>query len=155
MNEHEACNAFLEVIALLNNGPDHSSSYGIESLPDALCIGESLRLYFSGNSTNTVPPQPAEHWHIRQIPIEGDWVLPIKKAAHRWFFEQRFSPSLQRDYVRDDFVDRFLQHLCALVGAATACRVETSPPMWYECVWDDFAFSTCGNFWLLHFGFSD
>ena len=38
---------------------------------------------------------------------------------------------------------------------ARAYRVQVSPPMWYECVWEDYVFEAGDGRWLLHLGFSD
>ncbi len=150
----DVCNSFLDALALLNGGADHGCSYVIERLPDAVSLDASLALYFESMSTSNTPPQQAERWGIRRVTLPADWTELLARAGRRWFFEQDFSPKTD-SVVVEEIVRRFLWHLQSVVGDASACSVEVEPPMWYECVWEDFAFESRGGRWLLHFGFSD
>ena len=150
----EECNAFLEGLALLNDGVNHSSSYVIESLPSAASLAESLGLHFSSISTSNSPPQPAESWQIRIAQLPGNWDDSIAGLVRRWLFQQDFSPQIE-DWKQQNVVQTLLSRMKALFGCASAFKIEVSPPLWYECVWEDVAIETGNNRWLVHFGFSD
>jgi hypothetical protein len=86
--------------------------------------------------------------------LQGAWAAELEVVFRRWFFAQEFSPTVDAD-VASGVVAHFLGHLRETVGDAMAYRVRVSPPMWYECVWEDYAFDARGGWWLLHLGFSD
>lgn len=152
----DLCCGFLEALALLNDGVNHGSSYTIERLPAAATLDASLALYFAAIHTSIAAPQPAEHWGIRAADIADDWAQVLQKSFRRWFFEQEYSPTID-PHIADNVVSQFLQYLRSTVGDAKAFRVTVEPPLWYECVWEDFAFGSRSGAerWLLHFGFSD
>jgi hypothetical protein len=150
----ETCNAFLEVIGMLNDGCDHCTSYVLDPLPDAESLDDSLARYFSAMSTSRSPPRPAADWHIQTVEISDAWQEQLEPGVRRWFFQERYSPAIADDS-QQSILDRFFQHLSGLVGQARVFEVKTRPPMWYECAWNDYAFETPEKRWLLHLGFSD
>jgi hypothetical protein len=150
----DVCGGFLEAIALLNNGCNHGSEYTLEALPDAPSLDDSLATYFSSMSTSLVARQPAVAWNIRTELLPDDWTAELETVLRRWFFAQEYSPTVDPDGASGT-VAHFLGHLRATVGDARVHRVLVSPPMWYECVWEDFAFDAPGGRWLLHLGWSD
>ncbi len=136
-----------------NDGTDHASQYGLYELPFAGTLQEALGRYFSQMWTSNVPPQPAERWHIRSTPIQdSDDVLRL--VARYWFYELRFSPRVE-PAESENVISEFMRHLRFVVGDALVFEVHVTPPMWYECMWQDFAFDGGNKKWLLHFGFSD
>ena len=153
----DACNSYLQAFAGLNDGANHGSTYCIEQLPSADSLDVALGLYFSAMYTSRTPPQPAASWNIRTTRLADDWESHLTEVAIHWFFRQEFSPRIEdyNDYKVQGAAKRFLERLTAIVGASRAFQVETTPPMWYECVWADYAFERGNSRWLLHFGFSD
>jgi hypothetical protein len=150
----DVCNGFLEALALLNDGCNHGSEYTLEALPQAPSLDDSLASYFSSMSTSRVPPQPAAAWNIQTELLPGGWATELEVVLRQWFFAQEFSPTVDPD-LASGVVARFLGHLRETIGDARAYRVRVSPPIWYECVWEDYAFEARGGRWLLHLGFSD
>jgi hypothetical protein len=150
----DVCSGFLEALARLNDGCNHGTEYTFEALPEATSLDDSLESYFSSMSTSRVPPQSAAAWNIQTESLHGAWTAELEVALRRWFFAQEFSPMVDPD-VASGVVACFLSHLRETVGDAKAYRVRVSPPMWYECVWEDYALDARGGRWLLHFGFSD
>ena len=150
----DVCNGFLEALALLNDGTNHGSEYTLEQLPEAASLAESLAAHFASLSADATPPQPASAWNIQVEAMQSDWPLELAPVLREWFFAQEFSPSVDPD-VASGLVAQFMEHLRASVVDATAHRVRVSPPVWYECWWQDTAFESQGARWLLHLGFSD
>ncbi len=151
----DAVNAFLEALARLNDGVNHGGNYYFERLPDASRLDDALAIYFSRQSTSFSPAEAADKWQIKVNSIDGKWVPRIKEAANQWFFCQEFSPSVGATWVKENVVEAFIAHLTGAVGDANLYEVQTSPPMFYGCWWEEFAFSNAEGNWLLHFGFSD
>jgi len=149
---HNVCNGFLEALGLLNSGVNHGCEYTLEFLPKAASLDDALALYYASMSTSRVPAQPAAAWDIQTESLPTAWTGELEAILHRWFFAQEFSPSAD---CAADVVARFLKRLRETVGDSSAHRVQVSPPMWYECVWEDYAFDGTIDRWLLHLGFSD
>lgn len=150
----DVCNGFLDAMALLNNGCNHGSEYTLDALPEAASLESSLASYFSSMSTSLVPRQRAAAWNIRTELLPDAWAAEVEEVLRRWFFAQEFSPPVDPAGA-SGIAARFLGHLRATVGEAKAYRVLVSPPMWYECAWEDYAFDAPGGRWLLHLGWSD
>jgi hypothetical protein len=150
----DLCNGFLNALALVNDGPNHATTYTLEPLPPARSLESSLEAHFSAMSTSLVPRQPAETWQIRATAFDDDWIQALREILHRWFFEQEFSPKVHPT-IAENVVEEFLAQLRTTVGDARPFQVEVSPPMWYECLWRDVAFESQNGRWLLHLGFSD
>ena len=55
----------------------------------------------------------------------------------------------------EEIIAEFIAQLRSVVDEASVFEVHVVPPMWYECVWQDFAFDGGNRRWLLHLGFSD
>jgi hypothetical protein len=150
----DACCGFLDALALLNTGVNHSPDYSLVRLPPTATVRESVEAYFAQLSTSITPPQPASEWHIQLTSVPGDWTENVADASRRWFFGQPFSPRVNAD-AADDVVAGFVKLVKAVVGTARAHSLSVTPPMWYECSWEDIALESTHGFWLLHFGFSD
>ncbi len=59
------------------------------------------------------------------------------------------------DATEEHTLNDFMNCLDSIVGVSSVFEVNVDPPMWYECVWQDFAFDGDAGRWFLHFGFSD
>lgn len=150
----ESCNAYLEALELLNEGCNHGCTYCVDLLSGIGDVHRSLDVYFGESSTSRDPPQSPERWKIRTVELGKTWRPRIESATTRWFFQTLFSPKVEHETQR--FVVRgFVDRLAAVVGDTLAFEVHTTPPMFYECAWEDFAFSSANSNWLLHFGVSD
>ena len=89
----------------------------------------------------------------REVPEES--LIKLIAAAKHWFYELEFSPTVD-DATTEQALNEFMNRLNSIVGASNVFEVNVDPPMWYECVWQDFAFDgNAGRRWFLHFGFSD
>lgn len=136
-----------------NGGTNHGSEYALYELPDADTLQEALDRYFSRLSTSNSPAQPAEKWCIRTTPVH-DFLEALGRVARHWFYEQEYSPKVDRAQA-EKTISEFIAQLRSVVGDASVFEVHVMPPMWYECVWQDFAFDGGNRRWLLHLGFSD
>lgn len=150
----DAVNAFLAPLALLNDGTNHGSSYELVRLPLSDSLIASTSLYFESLTTSIVQQKPAEHWNIRTGPINCDWKSHVQKVAKRWFFAQEYSPKVE-SWVADNVVEYFTSILQPVIGHARLYDLQITPPMWYECVWEDILIDSRNGRWLMHFGFSD
>lgn len=149
----QVLNEMLERLARENDGCNHGSEYAIYALPNACSLKDSLDLYFSHLNTSDHPSLPPDRWNIRTQVVE-DFDKTIGDAARFWFYELEFSPKVDSS-VAIQTISEFLNKLLAAVGDASAFVVQVTPPIWYECTWQDFAFNGGDRYWLLHFGFSD
>ena len=153
----ERANTYLEAFSALNDGPDHGTDYSLARLTDADSLENALRAFFGSYHTSRILPQDPDHWHIRLDGIAGDWAERVKSALRRWFFQEQYSPKIAQEFAAENCINACVGHLKSAVGECRAYEVFVSPPpnMWYECVWQDFAFTNKSSHWLLHFGFSD
>lgn len=148
-------NDLLEQYARANDGTNHGSDYAFYNLPTADSLGASLELHFAQYSTSRTPAQPGKAWNIRMAAIKhpDDVLLEV---AQRWFFGLNYSPDIPSSMATEEILN-FVINLRGVVGNAPLFEVNVTPPltMWYECVWQDFAFDGQEQRWLLHLGFSD
>ena len=146
-------NKLLERLGEANDGVNHGSEYAVYELPDADTLQAALGGYFSQLSTSNSSAQPAEKWRIRTRAVH-DCHGALRFAARHWFYDQEYSPDV--DPARaEETVSAFVAQLRSVVGQASMHEVHVEPPMWYDCVWQDFAFDAGSRRWLLHLGFSD
>ncbi len=150
----ERLKGLLESIEILNHGVNHGCEYAIYQLPDAPDLHGELNLYFVSLRTGMKPAQPAEYWHIRTTELELPWRISLGKSLKHWFFEAEFSPKAG-DWNQQGLVDQAMDYLIQEFGELSVVEVFVSPPMWYDCHWQDFAFTSSKGRWLLHLGFSD
>ena len=153
MSDIETINSLLAEIAESNDGTNHGSDYGLVVLPPADSMTHALNAYFSAMSTSNSPPQSPERWNIRSAEL-ADAKSRLLAAAKRWFYELEFSPSVD-EATAEQTLNEFMNRLNSIVGTSHVFEVNVDPPIWYECVWQDFAFDGDADRWLLHFGFSD
>ena len=144
----------LESIEILNHGSNHGCEYAIYQLPEAPSFHEALNLYFASLSTSSEPAQPAEYWHIRTSELDPTWRTALGARLKYWFFEEEYSPKVD-EWNQQAFVDQALKYLVHEIGEPSVFEVFVSPPMWYDCHWQDFAFTSNRGRWMLHLGFSD
>jgi hypothetical protein len=153
MSDLEAVNALLTEIAEANDGVNHVSEYSLTLLPSADSMNFALDAYFSAMSTSNSAPQPAVRWNIRTTELD-DAKIQLRAATRRWFYDLEFSPNVD-GVTAEKVIGEFMVRLESIVGLPKVCEVKVHPPMWYECDWQDFAFDSGQQRWLLHFGFSD
>lgn len=154
----EGLNKLLELVALLNQGADHNCSYELIELPSAPTLDGALATYFESMiNWRTKKPHPARDWQISVTPIPGAAKDALYSAVDRWFFETHCSPVLgdRQKWVRKNVVSFVVDEILDLIGDVSVDEVRTSPPMWYEGTWQDFALSSVHGRWLLHFGITD
>ena len=153
MSDLEAVNSLLAEIAEANDGVNHGSEYSLNTLPSADSMELALDAYFSAMSTSNSAPQPAERWNIRTTEVK-DAKTHLLAATRRWFYGLEFSPKVD-GVTAERTINEFMDRLVSIVGTSKVFEVKVHPPMWYECVWQDFAFDGGNCRWFLHFGFSD
>lgn len=144
----------LDDIGSLNNGCDHSCEYAMYRLPEAATVCMSLDRYFAAYHNSNTLPQPAEHWFIQTAPLGADWEREVRSGLMHWFFEQEYSPPMDAAS-QQALVDQALACIHEACGTPQVFEVTVSPPMWYDCLWQDFAFTSPAGNWLLHLGLSD
>ena len=142
-------NGLLSGMEILNDGSNHMSDYAIYPLPDAASLMDSLGIYFSSRE----PPQPPAYWHIGVNPLNTTWRDAVAESLLEWFFKQEFSPKVH-GYNKQHYVSYVLKCLVDAIGEPEVFEVSVSPPVWYECLWQDFAFISPKGKWILHLGFS-
>lgn len=139
----------LTAFAWANGKCNHGYNFKVEKLPPGTDIHESLLLYFGENAIRITEAELPE------------WREPIRQASQRWLFQ--ISDSIDRR-IHSNFADEDCQHeiLDELLAAITvglqpslAWRVQIEPKGFYECAWDDFAFSGVAGEFFLHLGVSD
>ncbi len=144
----------LESIEILNHGANHGCEYAIYQLPEATSLEQALDRYFSSLSTSLTKAQPAEHWHIRVSELSQPWQIALGARLRYWFFEEEYSPKVS-GWNQQALVDLALNYLIDEIGEANVFEVLVSPPMWYDCQWQDFVLTSNKGRWMLHLGFSD
>lgn len=142
----------LEVMALLNSGPDCQPVYQIVLLPIAQNLEGSLNTYFSSLSTSQTPKKIMSDWHIRTVPCTES---QLRESWTEWFWNQSYSPHITDSYKRELILDHFWHAVSNALGEVALYQVHTVPPLFYECIWDDFALVSASGSWLLHLGISD
>jgi hypothetical protein len=145
----------LEMFGYLNEGCDHVPDYGLCRLSDGGTLQEALGAHFGSLYTSHSQPQPAANWAIRVAPPASDWAQIIACAVSHWFFDQRFSPAVSHESVKNSIVERFVALVREELGEPTVQEVFVTPPMFYDLVWQDFVLATDRGRWLLHLGFAD
>ena len=153
MSDLETVNSMLAEIAEANDGVNHGSEYSLNMLPSSDSMELALAAYYSAMSTSTSAPQSAERWNIRTTEVE-DAKSHLLAATRRWFYGLEFSPKVD-GVTAERTANEFMDRLASIVGTSKVFEVKVRPPMWYECVCQDFAFDGEHCRWLLHFGFSD
>lgn len=144
----------LESIEILNHGTNHGCEYAIYKLPEAPSVREALDIYFSSLSSSRKAAQPADYWHIQTSELCQPWRSVLGERLKHWFFEEEYSPKVDKSN-QQAFVDRALNYLTQEIGEPNIFEVFVSPPMWYDCLWQDFALTSSTGRWMLHLGFSD
>lgn len=144
----------LESIEILNNGTNHGCEYAIYKLPEAPGVREALDLYFASLSTSSKAAQSADHWHIQTSELDQSWRSVLGERLKHWFFEEEYSPKVD-NWNQQTFIDQALNYLTHEIGEPNVFEVFVSPPMWYDCQWQDFLFASSKGRWMLHLGFSD
>jgi hypothetical protein len=145
----------LEKIAILNDGVNHVSEYAIYRLKESDSIDDSIAAYFASLYTSSTSPKTAESWHIR-CKLIPEWKNTVGGVFLDWFFRQAFSPNFkaaeEKAYISTciDLIEAKMGE-----GKVEVYEVFVDPPMWYDCIWQDFIFKSCNGTWLLHLGFSD
>jgi hypothetical protein len=152
-------NALLELCADLNEGSNHSCTFGVEVLAPSESLQAAVARHFeSVYDFRTRRTHPAENWHIEIRPLQGEPVQVLSLALHAWVFETEFSPRLgdDRTWVGRNITENLARKLLAeLGGDVLVHEVLTSPPAWYEAHWRDLTISGANGRVLLHLGVTD
>ncbi|MET3137071.1 hypothetical protein AAKU61_001423 [Undibacterium sp. GrIS 1.2] len=137
----------------------HSYTFEMEVLPQAESLAVALARHFESlHDHRKSSTHPAEHWHIETRPTQGVPIQVLADVLHAWVFEMEYSPKLgdDRAWVGKNITENLARKLVAQFdGEVTVHEVLSSPTMWYEAHWRDFAISSGGRNFLLHLGVTD
>ncbi len=157
-----ACEAYLDALSSLNDGPDHATSYLLDELFPAEDLRLALRTYVSRQyeQREAVAAKMGKtfirpEFSVDLIEITDDWKQDLRASTSHWFFGQQHSPTIEFEYARTNTVAGFMKLLEKLVGDAKAYKVDFTGAMLPFEGWEGFAFSNAGRHWLLQFGWSD
>lgn len=145
--------SFLQTISKLNDGPDHGTTYELVPLPPSPSVDEALLLHFSAQFAWSL--RNPTNWSTGAVMLTDDWQAHLSPILAHWFFDLRYSPSVDES-VQRAVLQNFFRHLREMVGEhVRAYEAITEPPTFYECAWVDYVFEREGRRWLLHLGVSD
>ena len=152
------CRGFLDALASLNSeASDLCASYELQRLPDAPDMLTALGLRVEEHARDVIAPArhlPAALWHITVAPCGR---VQLEQACQRWFFSSEHMQAAPPERFRACLVNAFLEALDMSLAGFTAHAVTmTLPPgVWYAIHWDEIAFESGNERYLLHFSHSD
>lgn len=150
------CRGFLDALARLNSeASDLCASYELQRLPDAPDMLTALGLRIEDFALHASAPArdlPAALWHITVAPCGR---AQLEQVCQRWFFSSEHMQAAPAGRFRAQLVAAFLESLDAVLGGFSLHAVTMAPPMWYAIHWDEIAFESGNERYLLHFSHSD
>ncbi|MDN2702992.1 MULTISPECIES: hypothetical protein [unclassified Janthinobacterium] len=152
------CRGFLDALAMLNSeASDLCASYELQRLPDAPDLLTALGLRVEDYALNVSIPAralPAPLWQITVAPCGR---AHLEQVCQRWFFSSDHMRTAPPDRFRACLVNAFLDALDMSLAAFTMHIVKMTPPpgVWYAIHWDEIAFESGDERYLLHFSHSD
>lgn len=152
------CRGFLGALARLNSeASDLCASYELQRLPDAPDMLAALGLRVEDHARNVIAPArhlPASMWHITVTPCGR---AQLEQLCQRWFFSSDHMRTAPPERFRASLVNAFLEALdMSLAGfSAYSVKMTLPPGVWYAIHWDEIAFASGSERYLLHFSHSD
>ena len=152
------CQGFLEALALLNGeASDLCASYELQRLPDAPDWATALGMRVEDYALRVIAPArdlPAPLWDIKLAPCGR---AQLEQVCQRWFFSSRHMQAAPPGRFRAQLVAAFLESLDDALGGFSLHAVTMTPPsgFWYAIHWDEIAFESGSERYLLHFSHSD
>ena len=147
----EYIHGYLAAISALNNGVNCSSDYSIQVLPFDTDLRKTLERLYDGISGSSLDGGNIDPWNIN---IKQIFPEQFKGFVEKWFFHQSCSPQMHKDNTQN-CVETFLSLLPIALYESCIYHIYTNPPVFYECVWDDFVLAYRDSYYFLHFGISD
>lgn len=139
----------LHIFSLLNHGENHEANYRFVELEDMGSLESDIVNYFRGISPLLNLP-----WSVKTEQYDGQWEELVLGVADTWFFRQQFSPEFDSQKSKK-ILDALVSFLRSETSATKCYRLNVSPPVFYECFWEDIVLEGRSRRWLLHFGHSD
>ncbi|MGK5010566.1 hypothetical protein [Janthinobacterium sp. MDB2-8] len=152
------CLGFLEALAILNGeASDLCASYELQRLPDAPDLSTALGLRVEDYALKVIEPArdlPAALWHVNAVPCGR---AHLEQVCQRWFFSSQHMQAAPPGRFRALLVAAFLASLDGALGGFSLHAVTMTPPpgFWYAIHWDEIAFESGNERYLLHFSHSD
>ncbi|MNM20397.1 hypothetical protein D3C81_307330 [compost metagenome] len=152
------CQGFLEALALLNSeASDLCASYELQRLPDAPDLTTALGLRVEDYALRVIAPArdlPAPLWDIKLAPCGR---AQLEQVCQRWFFSSQQMQAAPPGRFRAQLVAAFLESLDDALCGFSLHAVTMTPPsgFWYAIHWDEIAFESGSERYLLHFSHSD
>lgn len=152
------CQGFLDALTILNGeASDLCASYELQRLPDAPDLATALGMRVEDYALNVIEPAralPAALWHLHAAPCGR---AHLELVCQRWFFSSQHMQTAPPGRFRACLVNAFLEALDMSLAGFTAHAVKMTPPpgFWYAIHWDEIAFESGNERYLLHFSHSD
>ncbi|MEG2962454.1 MAG: hypothetical protein RR860_07175 [Janthinobacterium sp.] len=152
------CQGFLEALSLLNGeASDLCASYELRRLPDAPDLATALSMRVEDYALRVIAPArdlPAPLWDIKLAPCGR---AQLEQVCQRWFFSSQHMQAAPPGRFRAQLVAAFLESLDDALGGFSLHAVTMTPPsgFWYAIHWDEIAFESGSERYLLHFSHSD
>lgn len=152
------CQGFLDALALLNGeASDLCASYELRRLPDAPDLLMALGMRVEDHALHAVAPArdlPAPLWNIKAAPCGR---AQLEHICQRWFFSSQHMQAAPPGRFRAQLVAAFLASLDEALDRFSLHAVTMTPPsgFWYAIHWDEIAFESGSERYLLHFSHSD
>ena len=152
------CRGFLDALAMLNSeASDLCATYELQRLPDAPDLLTALGLRVEDEALHVgslARALPAPLW---QITVALCGRAHLEQMCQRWFFSSEHMRTAPPDRFRACLVNAFLDALDRSLAGFTAHAVTmTLPPgAWYAIHWNEIAFESGSERYLLHFSHSD
>ncbi|OEZ49896.1 hypothetical protein JAB1_10090 [Janthinobacterium sp. MP5059B] len=152
------CRGFLDALAMLNSeASDLCATYELQRLPDAPDLATALGLRIEEYALTVIEPArdlPAALWQIAAVPCGR---AQLEQLCQRWFFSSDHMRTAPPGRFRACLVNAFLEALdMSLAGFSVHAVAMTPPPgVWYAIHWDEIAFESGDERYLLHFSHSD
>ncbi|MCX7294492.1 hypothetical protein [Janthinobacterium sp.] len=152
------CRGFLDALAMLNSeASDLCATYELQRLPDAPDLLTALGLRVEDYALHVgslARALPVPLWQITVAPCGR---AHLEHMCQRWFFSSEHMRTAPPDRFRACLVNAFLDALDMSLAGFTAHAVTmTLPPgAWYAIHWNEIAFESGSERYLLHFSHSD
>ena len=150
------CQGFLDALALLNGeASDLCATYELQLLPPAPDLLAALGVRVEEHALSAFGPgraAAAPLWQIKLAPFERE---QLPALCQRWFFSSRHMQAAPPGRFRTSLVDAFLETLDVSLAGFTAHAVTMTPPLWYAINWNEIAYESGNERYLLHFSYSD
>ncbi|HBN5340456.1 TPA: hypothetical protein L3F15_004936 [Enterobacter cloacae] len=139
----ERLTGFMRAVGCMNDAANRVSDYFVVKLNKSDSILTSLARYHS-SITNKFP---AAYWHPQ---LEECSQKIVMETVKRWFFEHE-DMQLLPSTLKENILANFLDDLNEMTGNALFYSLNTSPPVWYGSLHEEFVIESQYGRYLIHF----